>query len=226
MASSLEKTDAQCISADKSDAAASSGLYFSPHSFHCFHCSRFSPPSDFVSYCQRVPINKTWRWTESTPWSGWWCSHMASARPHTRCIKRCIIIIMAGIYSDCSADEILTTAVTVPWVSEQFLNGTSAHNRPFQCHTRYWERLCIGTQTEAPVHTLALSLLPLGESHSQWDRRTELCQTGDLHLPLDVASVVITKIIWLTLFVRNRIQSSLTVVCSFLCFAALKCSFY
>jgi len=21
------------------------------------------------------------------------------------------------------------------WVSEQFLDGTSAHNRPFQCHT-------------------------------------------------------------------------------------------
>jgi len=58
MASSLEKTDAQCISADKSDTAASSGLYFSPHSFHCFHCSRFSPPSDFVIIVNACPLTK------------------------------------------------------------------------------------------------------------------------------------------------------------------------
>jgi len=37
------------------------------------------------------------------------------------------------------------------WVSEQFLNGTSAHNRPFQCHeggTAYgdfmWSSKCVG----------------------------------------------------------------------------------
>jgi len=45
-------------------------------------------------YCQHVPINKIWRWTESTPRSRWWCSHM------TR------------IYSDCSTREIIKNIVS------------------------------------------------------------------------------------------------------------------
>jgi len=39
-------------------------------------------------HCRHVPINEIWRWTESTPRSGWWRSHTA------------------GIYSDCSTREI------------------------------------------------------------------------------------------------------------------------
>ena len=49
------------------------------------------PVTDHEPHCLYVPINKIWRWTESTPWSGWWHSHMA------------------GIYSDCSTREIIIT---------------------------------------------------------------------------------------------------------------------
>ena len=45
--------------------------------------------TDHEPHCWHVPINKLWRWTESTPQSGWWRSHMA------------------GIYSDCSTREII-----------------------------------------------------------------------------------------------------------------------
>jgi len=31
-----------------------------------------------------------------------------------------------------------TASCCSEWVSEQFLNGTSAHNRPFQCHYMVW----------------------------------------------------------------------------------------
>jgi len=41
-------------------------------------------------YCRHVPINKNWRRTESTPRSGWQCSHVA------------------GIYSDFSTREIIS----------------------------------------------------------------------------------------------------------------------
>ena len=34
------------------------------------------PPTDYEPHCQHVSINKIWRWTESTPRSGWWCCHM------------------------------------------------------------------------------------------------------------------------------------------------------
>jgi len=33
--------------------------------------------SDHEPHCQHVPINNIWRWTESTPQSGWWRSHTA-----------------------------------------------------------------------------------------------------------------------------------------------------
>ena len=42
------------------------------------------PATNHEPHCQHIPINKIWRWTESTPCSRWWCSHMV------------------GIYSDCS----------------------------------------------------------------------------------------------------------------------------
>jgi len=48
------------------------------------------PATDHEPHCRHVPINTTWRWTESTPRSGWWRSHVA------------------GIYSDCSTREITT----------------------------------------------------------------------------------------------------------------------
>jgi len=41
--------------------------------------------------CRHVHINKIWRWTGSTSQSGRWCSHMA------------------GIHSNCSTREIITT---------------------------------------------------------------------------------------------------------------------
>ena len=47
------------------------------------------PATDHEPHCRHVPINKIWRWTESTPRSGWWRSHMAE------------------IYSDCSTREII-----------------------------------------------------------------------------------------------------------------------
>jgi len=47
------------------------------------------PATDHEPHCPHVPINKIWRWTKSTPRSGWRRSHMA------------------GIYSDCSAREIV-----------------------------------------------------------------------------------------------------------------------
>ena len=46
------------------------------------------PATDREPHCRRVPINKIWTRTESTPRSGWWRSRMA------------------GIYSDCSTREI------------------------------------------------------------------------------------------------------------------------
>ena len=49
------------------------------------------PVTDNGPHCWHVPINKTWRWTESAARSGWRCSHMA------------------GIYSDCSTREINST---------------------------------------------------------------------------------------------------------------------
>jgi len=52
------------------------------------------PATDHEPHCRHVSINKIWRWTESTPWSRWWRSHMA------------------GIYSDCSTREINTVAIT------------------------------------------------------------------------------------------------------------------
>ena len=51
------------------------------------------PATDNEPHCRHVPINKIWRWTESTPRSGWWRSHMA------------------GIYSDWSTREIIPAAV-------------------------------------------------------------------------------------------------------------------
>ena len=45
--------------------------------------------ADLEPHCSHLPINKIWRWTESTPRSGWWRSHMT------------------GIYSDCNTHEII-----------------------------------------------------------------------------------------------------------------------
>ena len=49
-----------------------------PQSSHGCQCSAML---HYLLYhepqCQHVPINKIWRWTESTPRRGQWCSHMA-----------------------------------------------------------------------------------------------------------------------------------------------------
>ena len=47
------------------------------------------PATDHEPHCRHVPINKIWRWTESTPRSRWRRSHMA------------------GIYSDCSTRKMI-----------------------------------------------------------------------------------------------------------------------
>jgi len=47
--------------------------------------------TDHEPHCRHVPINKIRRWSESTPRSGWWRSHMA------------------GIYSDCSTRKIISS---------------------------------------------------------------------------------------------------------------------
>ena len=41
-------------------------------------------------HCWHMPVNKIWRWTESTPWSGWCCGFN-----------------LAGIYSHCSNHKII-----------------------------------------------------------------------------------------------------------------------
>ena len=56
---------------------------------HPITCLWLWPATDHEPHCRHVPINTIWRWTESTPWSGWWLSHVA------------------GIYSDCSTREII-----------------------------------------------------------------------------------------------------------------------
>ena len=50
------------------------------------------PATHHEPHCQNVSINKIWKWTESTPQSGWWCSHTAR------------------IYSNCSTQKINNTA--------------------------------------------------------------------------------------------------------------------
>ena len=47
---------------------------------------RLWPATDHEPHCRLVPSDKIWRRTESTPWSGWWCSHMAGS--HSDCITR------------------------------------------------------------------------------------------------------------------------------------------
>ena len=53
-------------------------------------------------------INKVWGWTESTPQSGWWRSHMA------------------GIYSDCSTRKIINTVSTAVTCWDVKTSSTSA----------------------------------------------------------------------------------------------------
>jgi len=46
------------------------------------------PVTDHEPHCWHLPINEIWRWTESTPRSRWWWSHITE------------------IFSDCSTHEI------------------------------------------------------------------------------------------------------------------------
>ena len=60
------------------------------------------PPTDYEPHCQHVSINKIWRWTESTPRSGWWCSHMAgiySTREINNNLGQPLVLDKAAIYS-------------------------------------------------------------------------------------------------------------------------------
>ena len=66
------------------------------------------PATDHEPHCRHVPINKISRWTESTPQSGWWCSHTA------------------GICSDCRTREInkQRRTITPVWGENQRHNHT------------------------------------------------------------------------------------------------------
>ena len=55
------------------------------------------PATDHEPRCWNASINKNWRRTESTPRSGWWCTHMA------------------GIYSDCSTCKINNNSPMTQW---------------------------------------------------------------------------------------------------------------
>ena len=63
------------------------------------------PATDHEPHCRHMHSDKIWRWTESTPWSRWWCSHRT------------------GIYSDCSNLEIIITqtATMAAWPSSSII---------------------------------------------------------------------------------------------------------
>ena len=61
------------------------------------------PVTDHEPHCRHMPVNKIWRWTESTPWNGWWQQ--------------------AGIYSDSSTCRIINN-----WLSFTHIQHTILHN--------------------------------------------------------------------------------------------------
>jgi len=61
-----------------------------------------------------MPINKTRRQTESTPWSGWWRSHMAEI--YRDCGTREIITSTAKNHGTCKKITVFTVT-TIPWFS-------------------------------------------------------------------------------------------------------------
>jgi len=63
----------------------------------------------WISHCRHVPINEIWRWTESTPRSGRWRSHIAGI--HSECSTREIIItiIIINRANSCTATVIVLT---------------------------------------------------------------------------------------------------------------------
>jgi len=68
-------------------------------------CGKRQTINHIVDTC---PLTKIWRWTESTPWSGWWRSHMT------------------GIYSDCSTCEI----IIIVFVSRAIDRSSAKVNMP------------------------------------------------------------------------------------------------
>ena len=83
------------------------------------------PVTDHEPNCRHVPINIIRRWTESTPQSVWWRSHMA------------------GFYSDCSTREIKNSKLvfsTSNWFAPPFLIQTG----------RIWVRQKHTTATPTP----------------------------------------------------------------------------
>jgi len=71
------------------------------------------PVTDHEPHCRLVLINQIWRRTESTPWSRWWRIH-------------CIIIYMAGIYSDCCICEIIIVIYMTHSVTSSVLGAAAA----------------------------------------------------------------------------------------------------
>jgi len=72
------------------------------------------PVTDHEPHCRHVPINKIWKWTESTQQSGWWCRHMAE------------------IYSECSSREIIINShgqLSLIYISAERL----PHSNAFHC---------------------------------------------------------------------------------------------
>ena len=79
-----------------------------------------------------MPINKIWRWTESTLRSGWWSNHTA------------------GIYSDCSTREIIIIIVIgVSGLRDSFLHfglGKFRHSRCIGVVNKTRRQLACGIQ--------------------------------------------------------------------------------
>jgi len=59
------------------------------------------PATDHEPHCRHVPINRTWKRTESTPPSGWWRSHMAGIDCSTREINNVTLLIADWFLTNC-----------------------------------------------------------------------------------------------------------------------------
>ena len=93
---------------------------------HFFHPLRTQISSCHLSICKRLTATRKWL-------LGFWLSAV-----HTTVCMCMPVARYLGRY--------FARVAVCKWVSEQFLNGTSAHNRPFQCyymvshaHTVVWE---------------------------------------------------------------------------------------
>ena len=146
--------------------------------FHCQYNSLVHEP-----HYRHVPINKIWRWTESTPWSGWWRSHMAD------------------IYSDCSTHEInndcsvISTAVkyqAIVWCSSSFYlhkNTVAFLINYMEINCRQYSLKVTDTKNDSPAFLRSFAtFVPRTENPWKQDGfyRAMLCIRGTSHGPVSV----------------------------------------